>query len=165
MHLQIQSSPGTGHGPDEGRTPQERLLDRTAALRRAGVSLEGLAPELGGGHFRLVVHDKDVERALAALAPWSPIVRPAFTRALPNEAGELDRLLGRLAKDFRIESVVLLASRGTGGEVLVSVGLDRPMEWEDWSALGGWDDGEEHPGSTGKSRGSRGRRGSGDRVR
>jgi hypothetical protein len=146
MHLQIQSSPDTGHGPDEGRTPQQRLFDRTFALRQAGVSIQGLAPELGGGHFRLVVHDKDVPAALRALQPWQPVIRPAFTRALANEPGELDHLLGLLARHFDIESVVVLAASAGDGRVLVSVGLDRAMEWEEWNALGGWSDGEEHPG-------------------
>lgn len=144
MHLQVKSSPRKGHGPDEGRTPQERLLDRTAALRRAEVNIEGVAPELGGAHLRWVVRDKDVDRALAALRPWSPIVRPAFTRALPNGIGELDILLGRLARHYSIESVVVLAARGPDGQVLVSVGLDHAMEWEEWRAMGGWDDGEDH---------------------
>ena len=145
MHLQVVSSPKKGHGPDEGRTPQERLFDRIAALRRAGVNIVGVAPELGGAHLRWVVRDKDVDQALAALAPWRPIVRPAFTIALPDGPGELDRLLGRLAKDYSIESVIVLAARGPDGQVLVSVGLDRAVEWDDWGAMGGWYDDEDHP--------------------
>jgi hypothetical protein len=115
------------------------------------VNIAGLAVELGGAHFRLVVRDKDVQAALAALDAWSPFVRPAFTRALDDEPGALDRLLGQLARHFDIESVVVLAPRAGDGRVLVSVGLDRPMEWDEWQALGGYDDGEDHPGQEGSS--------------
>ncbi len=154
MHLQVATSPEPGQGPDQGRTPQERLLDRTAALRDAGINVEGFAPELDGAHFRWVVRDRDARAAMEALGPWKPVLRPAFTMSVKKEPGSLDRLLGRIARHYRIESVVILTTDPRDGGVLVSVGIDRHMEWDEWRDLGGWDDGEEHPGAEGTEKAS-----------
>ena len=148
MHQQIRTSPDSeARDPDADRAPHERLKARLDAIRAAGVNVEGVAPELATTHLRFVVRDGVLDRALDALHEWEPTVHPAFTKSLGNEAGSLDELLGSLASDYTVESVLVLATDPGDGGVLVSVGIDHEMPWDEWRRRSGWDD-EDHAGLT-----------------
>ena len=144
MHQQIATSPdGQGPDPDAGRNPHQRLMDRTSALRGAGVSVAGVAPELGSRHLRWAVLEDEMPAAVAALARWKPEIRYAFTKSLSDQAGTLDAMLSSLIDaGYTIESVLVLATDPGDGGVLVSAGIDRKMPWDEWRRLGGW--GDEH---------------------
>lgn len=146
MHQQLRTSREGGElGPDAGLAPHERLKARLDALRGQKVNVEGVAPELATTHLRWVVRDSAVDRALDALYAWQPTVHHAFTKSLGNEAGTLDELLESLAPEYTVESVLVLATDPGDGGVLVSVGIDHEMPWDEWRRRGGWED-EDHEG-------------------
>lgn len=145
MHLQIRTSPEDGEGPDEGLDAQDRFRARLDALARVGVDIEGVAPELATTHVRFVFRHEQLEAALAALVPWSPTPHHAIAVSVESRPGGLRRAVDRLVEaDFHVESVLVLAGRHDD-QVVVSIGLDRPVSRADWVALGGIDDPNEMP--------------------
>ncbi len=133
MHQQIRTS------PDNDRPFPDKLKARLDKLAKKNVSIEGVAPEPNSTHILFVVQHRDLEDALDALREWSPTLLPAFTTAVGHRAGGLERIIRELIEaGLAPSSVIVLASREAGADVLVSIGIDRPMTKKEWRDHGGW---------------------------
>jgi len=130
MHQQIKTSPGS---------TDENLQAVIDTLGGAGINIQGIGPDFESPHIRTVVSHEDTEAAISVLrsAGLEPEIRPGFTASVANRPGRLKHVLDALRqRGYGIESVLVLADR-TGEDVLVSVGIDRPVP-NDWVELGGF---------------------------
>jgi hypothetical protein len=134
MHQQIRTSPG-------GTSDNIRnVLD---ILARAGVNVEGIGPDFEAPHIRTAVPHERWDQAWNALgkAGLKPEERDSLTVAVPNEPGQVSRIVESLVRrGYTLESLLVLASRDRG-LTLVSIGVGGtdPATWAETAAeLGGW---------------------------
>lgn len=133
MHQQIRTS------PDDDKPFRDKLARRLRKLAEHKVNVEGVAPEPNSKHILFVVDHAQTDAALNALAEWGPTTGPAFTTAIGHKTGSLDAIIRMLTEHgFEPGSVVVLASRAAGKDVLVSIGIDRYMTDDEWRDHGGW---------------------------
>ena len=138
MHQQIKAS------PDDTGTNMRRVIN---VLTRAGINIEGIAPDFEPPHVRVAVkqnhpydpNDKNdtFNRALVALRRdgLNPQIVSSVPLVIPNEAGALQAAIDQLTREgYVVESILALAPQeGEDGEepATHSVGVSR-------SSIAGW---------------------------